>query len=199
MTSAPAAGADQPAVVRHYPMAPLIRFTLIGLYLALVLPLPALAPPELRTGLGLALPLGLLLVVAATSEQVSVDDSGLAVGHPRWCAWLLRRGWRLEWREITGLTPVATSQGGRVWYVRRATAAGATSPGQAYLLPQRVQHLDGLMEQLQARTGLDTSAIGRISPPWTYQLLAVLTALMLAAELLAGAALAQGVWAIPRP
>ena len=199
MTSAPAAGADQPAVVRRYPMAPLIRFTLIGLYLALVLPLPALAPPGLRAGLGLALPLGLLLVVAATSEQVSVDDSGLAVGHPRWCAWLLRRGWRLEWREITGLTPVATSQGGRVWYVRRAAATGGATPGQAYLLPQRVQHLEGLMEQLQARTGLDTSAIGRISPPWTYQLLAVLTALMLAAELAVGAALARGVWAIPGP
>ena len=199
MSSAPAAGADVSATARQYPMAPLIRFTLIGLYLALVLPLPALAPPELRAGLGLALPLGLLLVVAVTSEQVSVDDSGLAVGHPRWCAWLLRRGWRLEWREITGLTPVATSQGGRVWYVHRATAAATASPGQAYLLPQRVQQLEGLMEQLQARTGLDTSAIGRISPPWTYQLLAGLTALMLAAEVVAGAALARGGWAIPGP
>jgi len=199
MTSAPAAGADLPAAVRRYPMAPLIRFTLIGLYLALVLPLPALAPPELRTGLGLALPLGLVLLLAATSEQVSLDATGLAVGHPRWCAWLLRRGWRLDWREITGLTPVATSQGGRVWYVRRASAAGANPPGQAYLLPQRVQHLEELLEQLQARTGLDTSAIGRISPPWTYQLLAGLTALMLAAEVVAGTALARGGWAIPGP
>ena len=199
MTSAPAAGADFPAAPRRYPMAPLIRFTLIGLYLALVLPLPALAPPELRTGLGLALPLGLLLLLAATSEQVSLDATGLAVGHPRWCAWLLRRGWRLDWREITGLTPVATSQGGRVWYVRRASAAGANPPGQAYLLPQRVQHLEELLEQLQARTGLDTSAIGRISPPWTYQLLAGLTALMLAAEVVAGAALVRGGWAIPGP
>ncbi|WP_411871859.1 hypothetical protein [Vulcanococcus limneticus] len=197
MTSAPAAVTDRLGAVHRYPMAPLIRFTLIGLYLALVLPLPALAPPELRAGLGLALPLGLLLVVAATSEQVSVDDTALAVGHPRWCAWLLRRGWRLEWHEIGGLTPVATSQGGRVWYVRRATAAGGTTPAQAYLLPQRVQHLEALLAQFQMHTGLDTSAIGRISPPWTYQLLAGLTALMLAAELLAGAALARGVWAIP--
>ncbi len=199
MTSAPAAGADLPAAPRRYPMAPLIRFTLIGLYLALVLPLPALAPPELRTGFGLALPLGLLLLLAATSEQVSLDATGLAVGHPRWCAWLLRRGWRLDWREITGLTPVATSQGGRVWYVRRASTAGANPPGQAYLLPQRVQHLEELLEELQARTGLDTSAIGRISPPWTYQLLAGLTTLMLAAEVVAGAALARGGWAIPGP
>ena len=47
-------------------MAPLIRFTLISLYLALVLPL--LAPPELQAWL---LPLGLLLILALVSEQVS--------------------------------------------------------------------------------------------------------------------------------
>ena len=45
-------------------MAALIRFTLIGLYLALVLPLPFLAPEPLRPPLLLALPRGLLLVVA---------------------------------------------------------------------------------------------------------------------------------------
>ncbi len=182
-----------PAGARHYPMAPLIRFTLIGLYLALVLPLPALAPPPLRLPLAVALPLGLLLVVAATSEQVRVDAEGLAVGHPPWCAWLLRRGWRLEWRQITGLTPVATSQGGRVWYVRQGaggTGGGAGVPARAYLLPQRVQRLEEVLAQLQARTGLDTGAIGRISPPWTYRLLAGLTALMLAGELVGGAAMA---------
>ncbi|MFM7266163.1 MAG: hypothetical protein ACKOZW_11360, partial [Cyanobium sp.] len=59
-----------------YPMAPLIRFTLIGLYLALVLPLPVLAPPPLRIPLLLALPLGLLLVVAATAERVELGPAG---------------------------------------------------------------------------------------------------------------------------
>ena len=162
-----------------YPMAPLIRFTLISLYLALVLPLPWLAPAGLRPLLWLALPLGLLLIVALVSEQVELSASGLRVGHPRWCAWLLRRGWQLRWDQVQGLTPVTTSQGGRVYYVR-------SQDGSAYLLPQRVQGFEPFLGRFSQATGLDTSSIGRISPAWTYQLLAALCALMLLGELAGG-------------
>jgi hypothetical protein len=175
-----------PTAVRHiYPMAPLIRFTLLALYLALVLPLPFLAPPALRLPLGLALPLGLLLVIAATSERVELDDEGLRVGHPPWCAWLLRRGWSLPWPRVLGLTPVATSQGGRVWYVRSAggkSDEGTASPGRSYLLPQRVARFDDFLIRFSAASGIDTSAVGRISPPWTYQLLALLCGALLIGE-----------------
>jgi hypothetical protein len=164
---------------QRYPMAPLIRFTLISLYLALVLPLPLLAPPELQTWLWAALPLGLVLILALVSEQVELSGEGIRVGHPMWCAWLLRRGWQLNWDAITGLTPVATSQGGRVFYVR-------TADGSAYLLPQRVQAFEEFLNRFSQASGLDTTSIGRISPPWTYQLLAVLCALGLAAEGLVG-------------
>ena len=44
-------------------MAPLIRFTLLALYLALVLPLPLMAPEALRPLILAAVPLGLVLVV----------------------------------------------------------------------------------------------------------------------------------------
>jgi len=160
---------------RQYGMAPLIRGTLVGLYLALVLPLPVLASGGLRALLAIAVPLGLLLVLAITSETVTVAPQGLALGHPRWCGWWLRRGWSLDWNEITGLTAVATSQGGRVYYLR--------SPKGSYLLPQRLAQFSDFLAQLQHYSGLDTKAIGRISPPWTYQLLAGLTALMLVGEI----------------
>ena len=139
-----------------YPMAPLIRFTLISLYLALVLPLPLLAPPNLQTLLWAALPLGLVLVLALVSEQVELKETGIRVGHPRWCAWLLRRGWELNWDQITGLTPVSTSQGGRVYYVR-------SGDGSAYLLPQRVQAFGEFLGRFGQEAGIDTSSIGRIS------------------------------------
>ncbi len=161
---------------QRYPMAPLIRFTLISLYLALVLPLPLLAPPELQTWLWAALPLGLVAILALVSEQVELTGEGIRVGHPSWCAWLLRRGWQLNWDAITGLTPVATSQGGRVFYVR-------TADGSAYLLPQRVQAFEDFLSRFSQASGLDTSSIGRISPPWTYQLLAVLCGVFLGGEL----------------
>ena len=161
---------------QRYPMAPLIRFTLISLYLALVLPLPLLAPPELQAWLWAALPLGLVVILALVSEHVELTGEGIRVGHPMWCSWLLRRGWQLNWDAITGLTPVATSQGGRVFYVR-------TADGSAYLLPQRVQAFEEFLSRFSQASGLDTSSIGRISPPWTYQLLAVLCGVFLAGEL----------------
>ena len=160
-----------------YGMAPLIRGTLVGLYLALVGPLPLLASGGLRALLAIAVPLGLLLVLAITSETVTVAPQGLALGHPRWCGWWLRRGWSLDWNEITGLTAMATSQGGRVYYLR--------SPKGSFLLPQRLARFSNFLAQLQHYSGLDTKAIGRISPPWTYQLLAGLTALMLVGEIVA--------------
>lgn len=175
MTPGPQPVPDQ-AQLRRYPMAPLIRFTLISLYLALVLPLPLLAPAELQPWLWTALPLGLAVILALVSEQVELSESGIRVGHPAWCAWLLRRGWQLNWDQITGLTPVATSQGGRVFYVR-------TENGSAYLLPQRVQAFEDFLGQFSRQSGLDTSSIGRISPPWTYQLLAVLCGVFLGGEL----------------
>ncbi|WP_255011624.1 hypothetical protein [Cyanobium sp. Cruz-8D1] len=165
-------------------MAVLIRFTLLGLYLALVLPLPLLAPEPLKLTLLLASIAGLVLVLAITSEQVELDAQGLRVGHPPWCAWLLRRGWSLPWSRITALTPVTTSQGGRVYYVRSA----ATEDGpnrESWLLPQRVARFDDFLERFSSATGLTTQGISRISPPWTYQLLALLSALLLVGETLA--------------
>ena len=201
-------------------MAPLIRGTLVALYLALVLPLPWLASADLRTALILALPLGLILVLAATSEQVVLDGQGIAVGHPPWCRWLWRRGWQLPWSAVRGLTPVATSQGGRVFYIRTAgcatdviasggtasdgtasdgtatggLATGGSRPasgadGRSYLLPQRLEHFEDFLSRFAAASGLATDDIGRISPPWTYRLLALLSGVMLVGEL-AGLALA---------
>lgn len=159
-----------------HPMASLIRLTLLLLYLALVLPLPFLAPASLRLPLGLAVPLGLLIVVAITSEQVVLDAEGIQVGHPRWCSWLLRRGWRLSWSQVASLKAVATSQGGRVFYVRSAV------DGRAWLLPQRVSRFDQFLSRFAAESGIDCGSVGRLTPAWTYQVLAGLSAALLLAE-----------------
>lgn len=167
---------DSQAPVVH-PMAPLIRLTLLLLYLALALPLPLLADSGLRLPLALAFLFGLLLVTAATSERVELDGEGIRVGHPAWCAWLLRRGWSLAWPAVVGLTPVGTSQGGRVYYVR-------SSAGGAYLLPQRVARFEAFLERFGRESGLALAGVGRLTPPWTYQLLALLSGLLLTGELL---------------
>ncbi|MFN9631172.1 MAG: hypothetical protein ACK59A_13220 [Cyanobacteriota bacterium] len=168
-------------------MAPLIRFTLLGLYTALVLPLPLMATGTLRGWLWGGALLGMGLLVALTSEQVVLDGEQLQVTHPGWCAWWLRRGWHLSWSQVAGLTPVATSQGGRVFYVRSKAGASPETPGsaRAYLLPQRVEHFEEFLARFSALSGVSTEGVSRISPPWTYQVLAVMTGLLLVGEAIA--------------
>jgi len=181
----------RPAERHVFPMAPLIRLPLITLYLALVLPLPVQAPASLRPWLLAAVPLGLLLVVAITSERVELDGHGIRVGHPAWCGWLLRRGWSLSWNQVSSLTPVATSQGGRVFYVRSA-APQAGGISQAYLLPQRVARFEDFLARFSLCSGVDTQGIGRLTPPWTYRLLAVLAGVLLIGEVVGFLAMGAG-------
>ena len=169
-----------------FQLSPLIRGTLITVYLALVLPLPALAPESLRLWLLAAVPFGLVVVLAMLSEQVTVSNSGITVGHPSWCNWLLRRGWSLNWDEMKALVPVGTSQGGKVFYI-------TTHDQGQRLLPQRLEHFDRFLELIESRSALRTTGVGRLTPPWTYQLLAVLAALMLIGEGLVAFAVQQGV------
>lgn len=159
----------------HYPIAPLIRFTLVGLYLALVLPLPMLAPPELSIWMWGGLVVGLILIAAMLSEQVVLGPDSIAVGYPRWCAWLIRRGWRLNWSEIASLVPITTSQGGTVYYVR-------CTQGKHVLLPQRLDRFSDFLQRFQQASGVDTKGIGRITPLWTYWTLAGLSLLLLVGE-----------------
>ena len=173
-----------------FQLSPLIRGTLITVYLALVLPLPALAPESLRLLLLAAVPLGLFVVLAMLSEQVTVTDTGITVGHPLWCRWLLRRGWSLEWTQIKALVPVGTSQGGKVFYI-------TTHDQSQRLLPQRLEHFDRFLDLIQSQSSLRTTGIGRLTPPWTYQLLAALAALMLVGEGSVAIAVQLGLIIIP--
>jgi hypothetical protein len=45
-----------------------------------------------------------------------------------------------------------------------------------------VERFEAFLADFAVRSGLDTSAVARISPPWTYRLLALLCGLMLAGE-----------------
>ena len=171
-------------------LSPLIRWTLISVYLALVLPLPLMAPPELKLVLWSAAPIGFALVLAMLSEQVNVDEKGMSVGHPTWCSWLIRRGWQLQWQEIKRLVPVGTSQGGTVYYLTTINQG-------LQLLPQRIEKFDRFLSIFEQRTGLKTGTIQRLTPPWTYQLLCGLAVGMLTLESVVAMGIRWGLIVIP--
>lgn len=169
----------------RYGLSPLIRFTLISLYVALVLPLPLLAPEGLKPWMVLGLILGFVLVNGLLSEQVETDDDGINVRYPGWIRWLFRRGWSMRWEDIRAIVPVGTSQGGTVFYLKAADLNHR-------LLPQRIERFDQFLGTLNERSSISTKGIGRLTPPWTYQVLAVLSVLMVSGELSMAVAIQQG-------
>ncbi|MFQ3617078.1 MAG: hypothetical protein SNJ57_06495 [Cyanobacteriota bacterium] len=171
--SAPPALPDLPQTFR---ISPLIRLTLLLFYVALTMPLPFLAgmthapvPPNvLSVGLGL----GAIALYAALSERVIVTETGIQVAYPRWVPDLLRKGWSLDWTDITALKPRSTGQGGLVYYF-------LTKAGEAKLLPMRVAGFARLVALVQAKTGIDTTDVRPLSQPWMYLILLGLTLLLL--------------------
>ena len=184
--TAPNLDLNQPQVFR---LSPLIRLTLLLLYIALTLPLPFLADvteasvsPRLLA-IGLVVGLGLLFV--ALTERVTVDEQGIRVSYPGWISWLWRRGWSLQWSEIQALKPRSTGQGGIVYYFLSRSSDTEQFPHQgkrAYLLPMRIVGFAQLVRIVEAKTGIDTRDVKPLAQPWMYLILLLLTLMLLAID-----------------
>jgi hypothetical protein len=162
--------------VSVFRLSPLIRITLLLFYLALTLPLPFLArvtqtavPPA---ALVAGLLLGAIALYAALSERVVLDETGIQVTYPAWVSRFWRKGWVLPWQDVKALKPRSTGQGGIVYYF-------VTEAGDARLLPMRVAGFGRMVQQVQAKTGIDMSDVRPLSQPWMYLILLGLTLLLL--------------------
>lgn len=161
-------------------ISPLVRITLLGLYLALTLPLPFLAqmsvspvPPEL---LGIGIIVGAIALYGTLSERVVLEETRIQVTYPRWVPAFFRKGWSLSWSEIKALKPRTTGQGGLVYYF-------LTHSERAYLLPMRVAGFTKLVREVQAKTGINTTDIKPLAQPWMYFILFGLMLLLILIDL----------------
>lgn len=161
-------------------ISPLIRITLLGLYLALTLPLPILsqvtAAPIPHPWLAVGLGIGWVGLYGILSERVIVDDHGIQVTYPTWVPGFVRSGWSLRWDQIKGLQARTTGQGGLVYYC-------ITESGAGYLLPMRMAGFKKFVEAIQQKTGIDTQDVYPLSQPWMYIILLGLTGLLLLIDL----------------
>lgn len=166
----------EPAIFK---VSPLIRITLLSLYVALTVPLPFLpqlagptVPPlVLWVGIGL----GAIALFGALSERVVLDEEGIQVTYPVWMTQIFRRGWSLPWSEVRALKPRSTGQGGLVYYF-------LSRSGEAFLLPMRVAGFARLVRLVEAKTGIDTTDVRPLSQPWMYLLLLGFTLLLLGVD-----------------
>lgn len=165
--------------IATFRIAPLIRITLMLLYLALMLPLPFLpqvtvpriSPQLLWVGIGL----GAVLVYGAFSDRVVLTEQGIQMSTPPWVPRLFRKGWSLQWSDVQALKPRSTGQGGIVYYF-------LSKSGEGYLLPMRVAGFAKLVAVVQDKTGIDTADVRPMSQPWMYFTLLGLTLMLLVVD-----------------
>ena len=156
-----------------FKISPIIRITLICLYVGLTVPLPFLADftnaPVPSWLLWTGIMLGAIALIAALSERVILDDDKIQVAYPKWVPDFFRKGWSLSWNEIDNLKMRTTGQGGMVYYFTSPTAE------KAYLLPMRVAGFNKMVNIVSEKTGIDTFDIRPLAQPWMYLILFVFT------------------------
>ena len=159
-----------------FKISPLIKLTLLSLYVALTVPLPFLSqatnapvPPFI---LVIGLTIGAIALYGALAERVIVNGQGIQVSYPAWVPDLFRKGWYLPWTEIKALKPRTTGQGGLVYYFLNNSEEG-------YLLPMRVVGFAKLVRIVETYTGIDTTDVRLLSQPWMYFILLGCTILLL--------------------
>ncbi len=159
-----------------FKISPLIKLTLLSLYIALTVPLPFLSQvthaPVSPVVLAVGLVFGAIALYAALTERVILTDQGIQVCYPSWVPDLFRKGWYLPWTEVKALKPRTTGQGGLVYYF-------VSNSGEGYLLPMRVVGFAKLVGIVTAKTGIDTTDVRPLSQPWMYIILLGCTLLLL--------------------
>ncbi|XWK87076.1 MAG: hypothetical protein U7127_23145 [Phormidium sp.] len=165
--------------VSVFHISPLIRFTLLSLYIALTIPLPFLAhvtaapvPPVL---LWVGIAIGAIAVYGALSERVILDNQGIQVTYPKWFPQFFRKGWSLPWTEVKELKMRTTGQGGIVYYF-------LNNSGQGFLLPMRVVGFAKMVKLVEAKTGIDTKDVRPLAQPWMYLILLGCTLILFLAD-----------------
>ncbi|MBE9216205.1 hypothetical protein IQ247_26690 [Plectonema cf. radiosum LEGE 06105] len=156
-------------------LSPLIRITLLSLYVALTLPLPVLADvtnaPVPSALLWVGIVGGFVILYAVLTERVILNEQGIQVVYAAWVPKLFRKGWSLPWSEVQQLKPRTTGQGGIVYYF-------LSKDEKAYLLPMRVAGFARLVRIVQEKTGIDTTDVYPLAQPWMYLILLTFTLLM---------------------
>ncbi|MEA5507114.1 hypothetical protein VB735_29275 [Halotia wernerae UHCC 0503] len=157
-------------------LSPLIRITLLTLYVALTAPLPflsqvtAASTPSALLWVGIGI--GFVGLYGVLTERVIVNDQEIQVTYLAWVTRFFRKGWILPWSDVKELKPRSTGQGGLIYYF-------LSQDGKAYLLPMRVAGFDRLVKIVEAKTGINTTDVRPLAQPWMYIILLGCTLLLL--------------------
>jgi len=155
-----------------------VKSSLISLYLALTIPIPFISSDQLKIISIILFFLGLYLIFNITNDHVETCNNKISYKTSFISKILGRKNWEISWKDIKLIKSLRTSQGSKVYYFN-------TFQGDNILVPQRVEEFEKFLLIVSSNTGIDINEITYISPLWTYELLTLLSVLMIIGELFA--------------
>ncbi|MEN9265093.1 MAG: hypothetical protein Q6K99_02530 [Thermostichales cyanobacterium BF4_bins_65] len=147
-----------------FPIRPLIRWSILGLYTTLVLPLVVFAGSWAWSGAGLMLlgsVVGGWLLLGLLSQRVWVSPERMWADYPGWVPGWLQQCWSVAWDDVVEAEAATTAQGGLVYYL-------LTRSGSRILIPLRVAGLGKLLAAIAHFTGIPTAEMRPYVQTWMY-------------------------------
>ena len=157
----------------------IVKSSLIFLYLALTIPIPFFSSGKLKIVSIILFFLGLYFINSLTSDYVETNENKIYYKTSFLSNLFGKKEWEIFWKDIKLIKSFPTSQGSKVFYF-------TLKNDENYLVPQRVENLEGLISLITKNTNLeiDLPRISYISPLWTYKLLTSLSVLMIIFEII---------------
>ena len=156
----------------------LVKSSLISLYLALTIPIPFIAAEELKIPSVFMFILGLYLIINITSDYVETSNNKISYKTSLIARYFGKKNWEILWKDIIFIKSLPTSQGSKVYYFN-------TRKGDNFLIPQRLENFERFISIINSNTKINVGEISYLSPLWTYNLLTLLSVLMIIGELFA--------------
>ena len=165
-------------MVEKFKTLPIVKSSLISLYLALTIPLPFISIGKLKILSIISFFLGLYMIYSITSDYVETCKNKISFKTSFISKYFGKKNWEILWEDILLIKSLPTSQGSRVYYF-------ITKNGDNFLIPQRLENFEKFLLIIHCKTKLNVEEISYISPLWTHKLLTFLSIFMIGGELFA--------------
>lgn len=153
-----------------------LKSSLISLYIALTVPIPFISSEQLRIPSLSFFILGLFLIINVTSDYVETCEKKICYRISFVSRTFGKKSWEIFWEEIKSIKSLPTSQGSKVFYF-------IDKKGNSLLVPQRIENFDIFLDKIEKNADISTQGMAYISPLWTYNLLTLISVLMIVGEI----------------